>query len=267
MNDKDIKLKIQSSIKAFSEEGNVSEKSLALFSTLGYIIDRQNPFTEKTYKFFKESFLDSNTRFNEDKAIVKEWKSIDLLFQLSQEEVSSQQSLFDTKQVDNTIIETYLFFVIELANNDYSRTALAQITREINKAFPMPAMLVFKHGNKITVSVINRRLHKRDSQKDVLEKVTLIKDISCENPHRAHIEILFDLSFPELLRIHKFTNFVELHNTWQKTLDTKELNKRFYRELSDWYFWAMHEVYFPGASIESDKKTIFQFSKGIMLKI
>ncbi len=257
MNDKDIKIKIQSSIKAFSE-GNVSENSLALFSTLGYIIDRQNPFTEKTYKFFKESFLDSNTRFNEDKAIVKDWKSIDLLFQLSQEEVSSQQSLFDTKRVDNTIIETYLFFVIELINNDYSRTALAQITREINKAFPMPAMLIFKHGNKITVSVINRRLHKRDSQKDVLEKVTLIKDISCENPHRAHIEILFDLSFPELLRIHKFSNFVELHNAWQKTLDTKELNKRFYRELSDWYFWAMHEVYFPGASIESDKKTIFQ---------
>ena len=38
----------------------------------------------------------------------------------------------------------------------------------------------------------------RDESKDVLEKVTLIKDINILIPHRAHIEILFDLSFDEL---------------------------------------------------------------------
>jgi hypothetical protein len=41
------------------------------------------------------------------------------------------------------------------------------------------------------------------------------------------------------------TNFVELHNAWQTVLDTKTLNKQFYKELSQWYFWAMKEVYFP----------------------
>ena len=90
------------------------------------------------------------------------------------------------------------------------------------------------------------------AEKDVLEKVTLIKDISTKNPHRAHVEILFDLSFPELLRVHNFTNFVELHNAWQKTLDTKELNKRFYLELSNWYFWAMDYVSFPD-DVEKNK--------------
>jgi hypothetical protein len=79
----------------------------------------------------------------------------------------------------------------------------------------MPVMVLFKHGNKLTFSVINRRLHKRDESKDVLEKVTLIKDISIESPLRAHIEILFDLSFQELLSKHQFSNFVELHNAWQ----------------------------------------------------
>ena len=101
-------------------------------------------------------------------------------------------------------------------------------------------------------------MHKRDEQKDVLEKVTHIKDISTEKPHRAHIEILFDLSFEELLRIHKFSNFVELHNAWQKTLDIKELNRRFYKELSNWYFWAMRIVYFPGGSLEADQKGLFK---------
>ncbi|NLF84253.1 MAG: DUF4391 domain-containing protein, partial [Candidatus Gastranaerophilales bacterium] len=204
------------------------------------------------------SFLGTDSPFNEEKSCVKEWKSIDLLFQLTADEVSSQRSLFNTRQVDNTIIETYLFFSIELTKAEYNRTMLAQITREINKVFPMPVLIVFKHGESITLSVINRRLNKKDAQKDVLEKVTVIKDISITSPHRAHIEILFDLSFAELQRVHKFSNFVELHNAWQKTLDTKELNKRFYRDLSNWYFWALQEVHFPTTNWAADKSSLLQ---------
>ena len=257
MTDKELKINIQSSLKAL-DKPDFSQRVLSLFSTLGYKTDRKNPFTQKTFQFFKDSFLERDSRFDEKKALTTEWSSVDLLFQLSKDELAGQLSLFETKRVDNTIIETYLFFAIELAKADYTRTALAQITREVNKVFPMPVMIVFKHGRHVTISVINRRLNKRDEQKDVLEKVTVIKDISLETPHRAHVEILFDLSLAELRRVHKFTNFVELHNAWQKTLDTKELNKRFYRELSNWYFWAMHEVTFPGAALAADKKGLFQ---------
>ena len=112
-------------------------------------------------------------------------------------------------------------------------------------------MVLFKLGEKLSLAVINRRLHKKDAEKDVLEKVTLIKDINIPKPHRAHIEILFDLTIEELRQVHKFTNFVELHEAWKKTLDTKELNKRFYKELSNWYFWAIKEVYFPGAPFQA----------------
>ncbi len=252
MTEKDLKIGIQSSIKALGSR-EFSKSVLSLFSILGYKTDRQNPFPQKTFQFFKDSFLGANQSFNEDKALTKEWTSVDLLFQLSRAELTDQQGLFEIKRVDNTIIEAYLFFAIELSKADYSRTALAQITREVNKVFRMPVMVVFRHGNNVTISVTNRRMDKRDEQKDVLEKVTLIKDISIQNPHRAHIEILFDLSFEELKRVHQFTNFVELHNAWQKTLDTKELNKRFYRELSNWYFWAIHEVTFPVRAMEADK--------------
>jgi len=170
--------------------------------------------------------------------------------------VLKQTSLFTTKLVDRTAIEAYLFFTLELTNelsgDHYSRTKLAQITREVNLLFAMPVMILFKHGNSLTLSVINRRLHKRDESRDVLEKVTLIKDIQIHNPHRAHIEILFDLSFEELKNKFNFTNFVELHNAWQKSLDTKELNKRFYRELANWYFWAVQNVEFP-ADTETER--------------
>lgn len=264
---KDLRQKIKEAIQQFGA-GNLSENALNLFQTLGYITERRAPLEKPAYIAFRDSFIDSQSRFNEDKALVKEWKYVDLFFQLSKEEVTRQLSLFDTKQVDRTIIETYLFFAIEMAEEHYSRTDLSHITREVNRLFPMPVMILFKHGFSLTLSIINRRLHKRDESKDVLEKVTLIKDIrispagggDVEIPlkggkgvvsgdgavtHRAHIEILFDLSFDELKNKHKFTNFVELHNAWQKALDTSELNKRFFRELANWYFWATQKVVFP----------------------
>lgn len=260
---KDIKESIQSAIQAF-KSNDPTEQSLSFFKVLGYNTKRQSSLNRKSYQGFKDAFLSGNARFSEDRALVSEWKSIDLLFQLSREEVTTQHGLFDTKKIilkddgSKIAIESYLFFAVELNKGHYSRTALSHITREINKTFPMPVMVLFRHGQTLTLAAINRRLHKRDEQKDVLEKVTLIKDISIENPHRAHIEILFDLSFQELQQEHKFTNFVELHNAWQKTLDTKELNKKFYKELSNWYFWAMNEVDFPGAALHADKKSLFK---------
>jgi len=250
MTTEEFKTNIQETLQAFAK-GNLTKNSLDLFSKLGYVTERRAPLDKPTFEEFKDTYI-SDQRFDEAKARVKEWKYVDLLFQLSREEVSQQASLFDTKQVDKTIIETYLFFALELTCEEYNRTDLSNITREINRLFPMPVMVLFKYGNKLTFSVINRRLHKRDESKDVLEKVTLIKDISIESPLRAHIEILFDLSFQELLNKHQFTNFVELHNAWQKTLDTKELNKRFYSELFNWYLWAVQSVRFPN-DINNDK--------------
>jgi len=272
MNDKEVKLAIQYAIKDFSKN-NLIDQAIHLFNILGYSTELQSPFISKNYKEFKDNYGEcfEEKKFNQEKALVKEWKSVDLLFQLTRDEVSDQNNLFGSGKVKwegedkETVIETYLFFAIELIKKDYSRGALAQITREINKIFPMPVMLLFRYGEHLTLSVINRRLNKKDEQKDVLEKVTLIKDISIQNPHRAHIEILFDLSFDQLKQIHKFTNFVELHNAWQKTLDTKELNKRFYRELSNWYFWAINRVSFPN-DIDDDKDdTVFNSESIIRL--
>ena len=160
---------------------------------------------------FNKNYLENNTYqktpFNKEKALVCDWKSIDLLFQLTKNELSSQNEQFKIKQVENTIIESYLFFSIEFSKIEYTRSQLSHITREINKFFPMPAFILFKYGENLTLSVINRRLNKKDNQKDVLEKVTVIKEINIKNPHRGHIEILFDLSFPEINRLKQSYKF------------------------------------------------------------
>ena len=106
-------------------------------------------------------------------------------------------------------------------------------------------MILFQHGNTLTFAVIDRRLHKRKKDKDVLEKATLIKDINFADPHRAHIDILFELALEPLNQTYGVRNFVELHRAWAKTLNTEELNKKFYEELFAWFKWAVCAGKFP----------------------
>ena len=248
----DIKDNIQQAIKDFSK-GNLFESSIQLFSSLGYKTERQSRLSKNTYRGFIADFPVAKTRMNTNKTLQDDWKSIELVFQLTQSEMSRQSFLFDSGKIDNAIIEAYLFFAIELSGKEYTRTQLSDITRELNKVFSMPVMVLFKYESSLTLAVIKRRLHKRDESKDVLEKITLIKEINIEIPHRAHIEILYDLSFEKLQSDFEFRNFVELHNAWQKTLDSSELNKRFYKELANWYFWAVDNVEFPD-DVEKDRE-------------
>lgn len=239
-----LREKITAALLQFGKK-DLYDAGLNLFNVLGYNTSRTVRLDDNTFEGFAEMFIQDRAGFNADKALVNEWKQVEFLFQLSESEMSSQIDIFDTKEFNGSIIESYAFFAIDLLAETYTRSQLAQITREFNKLFDMPAMLVFRHGSTITLSVINRRLHKKDKSKDVLEKVTLIKDIRDLDPHRAHLEILFDLSFEELVRKYSFSNFVALHEAWTKCLDSKELSKRFYQELANWYFWAMDKASFP----------------------
>ena len=263
MNEQPIKQNIAQALAGFAK-GSLAANALALFRILGYHSEKRIDLSPNTAENFAATF-DSANRLNPKNALLEEWKSVDLLFQLTGDEIShtepAQLSFESGKKIDDTIIESYLFFAVDLRNGSYTRTQLAGITREINKLFPMPVLVLFRHGQTLTLSIINRRLHKRDESKDVLEKVTLIKDIAFANPHRAHLEILFDLSLAQLFAKHGFTNFVELHNAWQKTLDSSELNKRFFREVANWYFWAVRNVKFPkgagkNAEVRNDASVI-----------
>src|SRR3972149_61589 len=118
----ELKRKIDQSIQAFSQ-GNLTANALQLFQTLGYNTERQAPLDAPTYNSFKESWIDVQSKFHENKALVTDWKYVDLLFQLSKEEVLKQTSLFTTKKVDRTAIEAYLFFTKELNNRFFQELA------------------------------------------------------------------------------------------------------------------------------------------------
>ena len=255
MSDPQHKAAITKALNRFTT-GDLVENGRNLLNTLGYRSERTLALESSTAEAFIAAY-DLHGKLIRDRALTAEWSSIDLLFQLSGTDLTLTETtglLFDPSrtQVDNTIIESYLFFALRLEGSNYSRTQLSQITREINKLFMMPAMLLFQHGETLTLSIINRRLHAADPSRDILKKVTLIKDIDFKDPHRAHIDILFDLALEPLNQTHSVHNFVELHRAWAKTLDTEELNKKFYRELFTWFEWAVAEGKFP----TNEKRTL-----------
>lgn len=255
MNDQKVRQAIEAALKKFPSEP-LAEAASHLLGVLGYASKKRLPLKPNTLANFLATFSQGRA-VNNRYALPGEWKTVDFLFQLTDDEVraaGNRQFEFESKGAYNgAVINSYLFFALELKGDHYSRTALAGITREVNKLFDMPTLILFRYGETLTLAVINRRLHKREEGKDVLEKVTLIKDIRCTNTHRAHIEILLDLSLGALHDEYGFTSFVELHAAWERTLDTSALNKRFFQDLANWYFWALQHVRFPqGAGKDAD---------------
>ena len=245
----EAKSAITNALSAFATQP-LAAAATTLLESLGYRSQKRLALVPNTPANFLATFAQGRP-LNPQHALIADWQSVDFLFQLTDDEIraaagGNQQLLFDSKgKYNGAAMESYLFFAIALKKPHYTRTELSGITRAVNRLFPMPAMLLFKHGDTLTLAVINRRLHRREESKDVLEKVTLIKDIRFACPHRAHVEILYDLSFEALRKAHDFSNFVTLHAAWQKTLDTSELNKRFFQEIANWYFWACDHVVFP----------------------
>ena len=237
---------------AACQTGRLTHRALALFGALGYRSEMRVDLDTPTAAGFLKQFDRDNT-VNHENALINRWRSVDLVFQLTDAEIHTSNQMriaFDAGATfDAAIYDSFVFFALELADGEYTRTQLAAITREINKLFTMPVSILFRYGALMTLSIVTHRPNKRDSGRDVLEKVTLIKDIDTTNPHRAHVEILFDLSLAQLHAASNFRNFDELQHAWKTTLDSSELNKRFFKELANWYFWAADQVEFP-ADIE-----------------
>lgn len=244
MNDLYTKQAIETALRRFSSRP-IAEAATTLFESLGYTSKKCLKLKPNTREQFLVTFAEGKP-FNDKLALAEEWKSIDFLFQLSNDEILAtgpQKILFDSKGTYNgVVIESYLFFALELKYDHYTRTALAGITRELNRLFTMPALVLFRHGNSLSLAIIHRRLHRRDQARDVLEKVTLIKDIDFADPIRAHCEILNDFALTNLRNDFGVSNFVALHTAWQKRLGSYALSNAFYHEIADWYFWAHHQV-------------------------
>ena len=122
------------------------------------------------------------------------------------------------------------------------RAALGQITSAFNRAFPYtPVMLVIRYDHYFTIANTERVPFRQNWREgDRPGKVTMLKDIDTNRPHAGHIRIL-----QALQRTNDINSYRGLYEYWQKVLDTQTLNKQFFQELANWYFWASDIAEFP----------------------
>ena len=243
-----LKTELKDSLIKLCEEKSLSKGMVRLLNTLGYYSQRTVENRFNVQEFLEVLEMNDAQLTNRQRDLFKLWTSVEILFQITESEILNQASLFDSYHFEDGRIESFLFLAVELAENRYSRTYLANTTRTVNSRFKMPVIILFKNvcngSTLLTISVVHRRAHQIHDDQDVLEKVTLLKDINTKTPHRAHVDILANLALPAMFDagIDSFDNF---YSEWEKALDVEALNRRFYNEIFDWFRWVVDRVRIP----------------------
>ena len=134
-----------------------------------------------------------------------------------------------------------------------TRSQLAEISRAFNREFYYtPVVVVFKYGNYLAFANTERLKYKQEWREgEKAGKVSLLRDIHIEKPHSGHERILAELQIPTT-GTKKVDSFAKLYVYWQEVFSVSLLNKKFYQELSNWYFWATQHVTFPGEPTIAD---------------
>ena len=235
--------------------GDLTEAATQLLATLGYRSDRLLDGQTGNVDRFIADFKAENTDTLSEQDFRDSAKEVRILFQFTDTEIAAtgQRMMFDAEGFSAGNSRSFLFAAVELNGDTYPRGRYVSFTREINKRFNrMPAAIVFRTADRrVTLAFVNRRPNKIRDDRQVLGSVSLIREINSADPHRAHLDILTELSLDTRLRWMddhgKSHNFDGLLEAWLYALDTEELNKRFYRELYGWFERALATARFPSS--------------------
>ena len=244
-----IKQKIENALMTFDQQP-LRQAATSLLNTLGYYSKRVGREDLDNNRFERIKSEAAETTNPDQKLCYQDWQSFAQIMQVADEEVKQQlspdqTSLFESTDINDELRTSYMFDAMRLKGNKYTRTQLSNITRFVSIRIPQSFMLIFRYGDFLSLAIINRRKNLQDPLKQVLEKVTLIKDINLENPKRAHKDIISELHLQRLIENKGVKNFDTLHDAWEGILNTEPLNRKFYKELYKWFQWAVVECNFP----------------------
>jgi hypothetical protein len=155
--------------------------------------------------------------------------------------------------------ESILVFGVVLSSAAPTRSRLAEITRWLNrKSLGAPVAVIFRYNGKITFANAERTAYLyKNREGEKAGKIVMLKDISVENTHAAHLRILLgDRNGFEGLKVDcsKINTFEKLYNYWQSVFVLQALNDQFYADLQDWFYYALDKVKLPFCPTYIDKK-------------
>ena len=251
-----IRERIQGSLAAIPSS-DFAAKGRELLAALGYSSELTLDNQSGTVDDFVSRFPAPNPDTKSERVFRQNVESVRIVFQLTEQEITPavQHSLFNAGDFDSGNLRSFLFAAVELNDDSYPRTKYAAFAREINKRWQIPTVVLFKTATEfLSLAFVHRREHKRNPDRDVLGRVSLVREIDPMQPHQAHIRILEELSLDQRLRWmnahRKRQNFDGLLAAWLDALDTEELNRRFYKELFAWFERAVTVARFPTTGVK-----------------
>lgn len=219
-------------IKDFNTK-KIDESSIELFNYLGIPLNR--PVTDP---ISLNNIFEPNIAFN----------IIDTAYMIGSIDDNIFNNINSNFELKAKRYDSVLIFAFELNKEKPTRTELSQIARIFNRNFQYtPIVLLFKYENKISLANTQRQEYSKNQKwrgGEKIGKVSILRDIDIANPHRGHLDILENMKITS-----KINSYETLYTHWQEVFDVSILNKKFYKELSDWYQWTIHEanVRFPNA--------------------
>jgi adenine-specific DNA-methyltransferase len=230
---------------------NLFEAATHLFKQLGITLNSNTTEPLPLKDVLKHYYKDNDT-----------FKSVDKTYFIGiiDDSVFKVTGMFDKNYSYKEAIEQgeknyngLMLFALEL-NRQPTRTEISELTRAFNRiSQKMPVALLLKYivdkqaVFSIAISERFRYLQNwREGEK--VGKIIMLRDIYTQNPHTGHIRILQDLVKPAGVN-----TYAQLHQHWLQVLDISILNKKFFQELSNWYFAVMDKVSFPD-DVEKNKE-------------
>ena len=219
------------------------EAATNLFQQLGIKLNSNTAEALPTKDLLK-SFYKDNEVFNSIKSTYFIGIIDDSVFQATGM-FDVNYSIKEALQQGDKNYDGLMLFALELTKKP-TRTEISEITRAFNRiSQKMPVALVLKYAIEkeavISIAISERFKYLQNwRQGEKAGKVIILRDIYTTNTHTGHKRILLDLVKPTGV-----TNYAQLHALWLEVLDVNILNKKFFQELANWYFWAMDKVQFP----------------------
>lgn len=183
----------------------------------------------------------------------------DRTFQQQPDSVTLDSALSDAGQERYNGL--FVFAVEVKPDANVTRTVAATLTRVFNRiAKAQPVILFIRQGHELSLSTCERSEYTQQWRSgEKLGKVSILRNINCDNAHRGHIDIL------NSIRDKAYSTFDELYKHWIEVFSSELLTKKFYGELSDWYAWAVKVVHFPNdLSSEADNQ---QYNSEAMIRL
>ena len=153
----------------------------------------------------------------------------------------------DLQSAQSTGHKNLAFSLIQTTT--HKKADLINATRAINTAIASYNIIFFVSPTHLSIAFATRRFHKkRIIKEDIIEKITLIKDINLQNPSMAHKLNLQSIATIKPKEVDMYYEEI------LAKLSISSLNKKFYGEIFQHFYNFTQNLTLPNISDESTKR-------------